>query len=59
MILDERFTRMWDDLWLKTGFEEEEVFNDFYDHKCPFNSRYIENREQSWRSMAKKLLKKF
>lgn len=40
-VLDEHLTKMYDDIWVETGLEEEEIFNDFYDHKCSFNSRYI------------------
>ena len=48
-------TKMYDDIWKKDGIEEEEIFNEFYDHKVPFNSRYIEIRDASWRRFAKKL----
>ena len=46
---------MYDDIWMETGIEEEEIFNEFYDHKCPFSARYIEIRDASWRRLAKKL----
>ena len=52
---DERVTKMYDDLWMETGFEEEEIFNDFFDHKLPFNARYIEMRDRSWRRLAEKI----
>jgi hypothetical protein len=54
-VLDEHLTKMYDDIWVDLGLEEEEIFNDFYDHKCPFNSRYIEIRDASWRRLAKQL----
>ena len=54
-VLDEHLTKMYDDIWMETGLEEEEIFNDFYDHKCSFNSRYIETRDASWRRLAAKL----
>lgn len=54
-MLEERLTKMYDDIWVETGLEEEEIFNDFYDHKCSFNSRYIEIRDASWRRLATKL----
>ena len=54
-VLDERLTKMHDDMWVETGLEEEEIFNDFYDHKCSFNARYIETRDASWRRLATKL----
>ena len=55
--LEERLIKMYDDIWVKTGLEEEEIFNDFYDHKCSFNARYIEIRDASWRRLATKLTK--
>ena len=54
-VLDEHFTKMYDDIWADIGVEEEEIFNDFYDHKCSFNQRYIEIRDSSWRRLATKL----
>ena len=54
-VLEEHLTKMYDDIWVETGLEEEEIFNDFYDHKCSFNSRYIETRDASWRRLAAKL----
>ena len=53
--LDEHLIKMFDDIWADTGLEEEEIFNDFYDHKCSFHSRYIEIRDSSWRRLATKL----
>ena len=35
--LDEQLTNMYDEIWSTNGIEEEEIFNDFYDHKIPFN----------------------
>ena len=55
LAMDERTTRIYDDIWMETGLEEEEIFNEFFDHKCPFNARYIEGRDASWRRLAKKL----
>ena len=54
-MLEERLTKMYDDIWVETGLEEEEIFNDFFDHKCSFNARYIEIRDASWRRLATKL----
>ena len=54
-VFDQRVTRMYDDIWMETGLEEEEIFNDFYDYKCPFNARYVEIRDASWRRLTKKL----
>jgi len=54
-VFEQRTTKLYDDYAAKTGLEEEEIFNDFYDHKCPFNSRYIEIRDASWRRLAKKI----
>ena len=54
-VLDENLTKMYDDIWVETGLEEEEIFNDFYDHKCSFNSKYIQTRDASWRRLATKL----
>ena len=56
--LDESLTKMYDDIWLDYGLEEEEIFNEFYDHKCPFNPRYLESRENSWRRLADKITTK-
>ena len=28
-VLDEHLTKMYDDIWVETGLEEEEIFNDF------------------------------
>ena len=55
MALDEKLTKMFDEVWIKSGLEEEEIFNDFYDHKCSFNARYIEIKDASWRRLAKKI----
>ena len=55
LVFDQKITKLYDDYWQKTGLEEEEIFNDFYDHKCSFSSRYIEIRDASWRRLAKKL----
>ena len=55
MLYDEQVTRMYDDIWMQAGIEEEEIFNDFYDYKCPFNQRYFDIREASWSRLAKKL----
>ena len=55
MALDEQLTKMYDDIWMEKGNEEEEIFNEFFDHKIPFNARYVEGRENSWRRLAKKL----
>ena len=55
LAMDEKTTRIYDDIWMETGLEEEEIFNEFFDHKCPFNARYIEGRDASWRRLAKKL----
>ena len=40
-VFDESVTRMYDDFWLETGLEEEEVFNDFYYRKAPYHLNYI------------------
>mmetsp|Transcript_4976 Transcript_4976/g.6631 ORF Transcript_4976/g.6631 Transcript_4976/m.6631 type:complete len:107 (+) Transcript_4976:1630-1950(+) len=55
LTLDVKLTKMYDDLWMATGLEEEEIFNEFFDHKCSFNARYVEGREASWRRLAQKL----
>ena len=55
LVLDEMITKMYDDIWMEMGTEQEELFNEFFDHKCPFNARYIEIRDASWRRLAKKL----
>ena len=46
---------MYDDIWMETGIEEEEIFNEFYNIKGPFSARYIEIRDASWRRLATKL----
>lgn len=55
--LDEHLIKMHDEIWLDMGIEEEEIFNDFYDHKCSFNSRYVSIRDASWRRLAGSLTK--
>ena len=55
MALDENLTKMYDDIWVLHHLDEEDIFNEFYAHKCPFNLRYIENRETSWKRLAKKI----
>lgn len=55
LVLDEMITKMYDDIWMEMGIEQEELFNEFFDHKCPFNARYIEIRDASWRRLAQKL----
>lgn len=47
LIFDEQQTRMYDDIWLEYGLEEDEIFNSFYDQKSSFNPRYIEAKEAS------------
>lgn len=54
LVFEQKTTKMYDDLWVEQHLEEEEIFNDFFDHKCPFNTRYIEIRDASWRRLAKK-----
>lgn len=54
-IYDELHTKMHDEIWAELGIEEEEIFNDFYDHKFPFGSRYCEIRDASWKRLAGKL----
>lgn len=54
-VYEEQMTKVYDDIWMETSIEEEDIFNDFYDHKCPFNNRYIEMRDQHWRRLASKL----
>lgn len=54
-IFEQKTIKLYDDYWMETCLEEEEIFNDFYDHKMPFNAKYIEIRDASWRRLASKL----
>lgn len=54
-MFEQKVTKLYDDFWAQFHLEEEEIFNDFFEHKLPFNPKYIEIRDASWRRLANKL----
>ena len=56
MAMDEELTKMYDGIWMETGIEEEEIVSDFRYHKLPFNARYADIRDLSWRRLSNKFV---
>lgn len=48
---------MFDNIWVKTGLDSDEIISDFKYHKVVNTPRIAEVRDASWRRLAKKIQK--